>query len=129
MEARKVLTVDEVVLRINELNGKTVSVAGYLPKCGVYDCTLYRSKAEYEQLTRVRAYPIRSKGGSILGIPSLSVGAGRFYFDALAWLYWGRDVVITGAISNKCRIKGHFCLDRVGDLSPTTIRSGGSRSG
>ena len=46
---------DEVDPPIDELKGRTVSVAGYLPECGGYDCTLYRNKEDADEWDRFMA--------------------------------------------------------------------------
>jgi hypothetical protein len=124
-QSRRVLTVEEAVPRIDELNGRTVSVTGYLPKCYVYDCTLYRTKADADAWDRAVADARANKRFHFPDNPSLGIGTGGkgFEFDAKAAPFTKSYVVITGTITNKCRIDGKpSCTDRGPDLEPATIR-------
>jgi hypothetical protein len=131
---QEVLTVDEVVPRIDALNGRTVSVAGYLPHCSGYTCILYRTRVEAEEVDRGIAALRAGEPLNIPDFPALSIGIGpNWDFDRKAAPFEGRYVVITGTISNECRFRGKpACMDRGPDLKPTAIRAGsptGHRTG
>lgn len=124
---RKILTVEEVVARIDELDGRTVSVAGYLPECGGNNCILYRSKADSHQWDRVKVALSANRRVAIPDVPALGIGSGtNFEFDAKAAPFTHGYVVITGTITNECRFEGKpACTDRGPDLEPETIAAGG----
>jgi hypothetical protein len=121
-----VLTVEEVVPRIDELNGQTVSVAGYLSECGGYDCILHRTKADSDAWARVMIVLRANRRVPIPDVPILGIGSGtNFDFDAKAAPFANSYVVITGTITNQCRFQGRpACTDRGADLNPTAIRAG-----
>jgi hypothetical protein len=121
-----VLAVEEVVPRIDDLNGRTVSVAGYLAECSGYDCVLYRSKADADEFGRFLAAARANKRMSFPDRPVLGIGSGTDVdFDAKAAPFTNSYVVITGTITNECRLEGKpMCTDRGPDLKPTAIRAG-----
>jgi len=131
--SEKALTVDALLGRIDSLNGQTVRVFGYLPRCEVLSCALYRTKADSEKMDRsmqaMRA-PLDSgatdvSNSRIPPLPSLEIGHGATlaFFDTRARLVAGNYVVITGKVTNQCRSKGKpVCLDRGSDLEPAAIR-------
>lgn len=123
----QVLTVEEVVPRIDELNGRTVSVFGYLPECRGYTCILYRNKDDADEWDRMMTAIIANRPFSRRDVPILGIGAGgtRLEFDDKAAPFTKRYVVITGTITNECRFEGKpACTDRGPDLKPTAIRAG-----
>ena len=123
---QRVLTVEEAVPRIDELNGQTVSVAGYLPRCGGYDCILFRTKADSDAWDRAMMALRADRRVPILDVPMLGIGSGaNFDFDAKAAPFTNSYVVITGTVTNMCRFEGKpACTDRSTDLNPTSIRAG-----
>ncbi len=127
-EPQRVLTVEELIPRIEELNGETVSVAGYLSKCGGYDCILYRTKADADEWNRFMAALRANRQPAFPDLPTLGVGSGtNFDFDAKAAPFTNSHVVITGTVTNECRFEGKFaCTDRGPDIKPTAIRAAGS---
>lgn len=124
--SQEVLTVGEVVPRIEELNGQTVSVAGYLPRCGGYTCILYRSKEDFDEFARFIAAAHTDRRLPFPDVPTLGIGSGtNFDFDGKAAPFTNSFVVITGSITNECRFEGKpACTDRGPDLKPTAIRAG-----
>ncbi|HEV2748470.1 MAG TPA: hypothetical protein VGW34_14385 [Allosphingosinicella sp.] len=120
----KVLTVEEVVPRIDELDGQTVSVAGYLSECEGYDCILYRNKEDADERERFLVAIRVNKRAPVPDRPMLGIGTGtKLEFDAKAAPFRNSYVVITGTITNKCRYQGKSaCTDRTTDLEPTEIR-------
>lgn len=116
-------SVAELVPRIDELNGKTVRVAGYLDDCGGYSCDLYPSKADVAVWDRAFAELRRTNRPVLPELPVLGIGTGdKWEFDAKAAPFTGRYVVITGKVDNRCRYKGERgCTDRSPDLDPTGI--------
>jgi hypothetical protein len=122
----QVLTVKEVVPRIDELNGQTVDVSGYLSACRGYECVLYRTKQDADEWKRAIAAVSKSKRPLPLpDPPALAIGSGtNFEFDAKAASFTNSYVVITGRITNECRFEGKpACTDRGPDLKPTAIRA------
>lgn len=131
-------TVAELVPRIDELNGETVRVVGYLADCRVYSCELYPSKQDVAVWERVYA-ELRagrpSKGPPKLpDLPVLGIGSGEaidgdgtgdeFEFDRMAAPFTNSYVLITGKVTNQCRYKGERgCTDRSPDLEPARIAS------
>ncbi|MFC3309056.1 hypothetical protein [Blastomonas aquatica] len=80
----KPITVEEFIAHIDQLDGKTVKVTGYLGECESLSCTLYRNKAESEEVDRAMSV-IRAaleKGATdVSGLPlpnhpSVSIGPG-----------------------------------------------------
>jgi hypothetical protein len=132
--SKKPLTVTEVLEQIDRLNGKTVSVFGYIPRCEALSCMLHRNKAESDDVDRAMsviraAIAAGATDTSSFPFPShpyLGIGVGTpfTFFDLRAsLLYADSYVVITGKVSNECRSKGHVCFDRAADLEPTDIRA------
>jgi hypothetical protein len=127
--SEEVLTVEQAVPRIEELNGQTVSVAGYLASCGGYDCTLFRNKDDADEWDRYMAHAQANERPSLPfpDHPILGIGSGtNFDFDAKAAPFTNSYVVITGTMTNECRFEGKpACTDRGPDLKPTAIRAEG----
>ena len=130
---KKPLEIKEFLARIDQLNGQTVTVTGYLGECGALSCTLYRSKADSDDVDRAMA---KMRAALVEGAtdvssfpfpdhPSVSIGPGSqsSFFDWRAHFYTKGYVVITGEATNQCRSKNTMCFDRVGDLQPISIRS------
>jgi hypothetical protein len=131
-------TVAELVPRIDELNGGTVRVAGYLADCEGYSCDLYPSKqdaAVWERaFVELRAYKPSKAPPKLPDLPVLGIGSGEaiegeggrdaFAFDQMAAPFTNSYVVITGKVDNRCRYKGERgCTDRSPDLDPSKIMS------
>ena len=116
-------TVAELVPRIDELNGKTVRVAGYLGDCSGYECGLYPSKDDFAAWTRTIAELRKGNRPEQPRSPVLGIGTGeQSEFDSKAVPFTDRYVVITGKVSNQCRSKGEpACTDRSTDLDPISI--------
>jgi len=122
----RVLTVEEVVPRIDALNGQVVSIAGYLPRCAGYDCILFRTKADSDAWDRVMIALRTNRRVRIPDLPIVGIGSrADFDFDAQAAPFTNAYVVITGTVTNMCRFEGKpACTDRTTDLWPTAIRAG-----
>ena len=133
--APAVQTVAEIEPRIHALNGKTVSVGGYLGECAGFECRLFVDKAGWDKFVAsangtMEAIRRHNRGEKVdpsallftepqhLGIGS---GAG---FDQKAAGLTQRYVVITGRITDECRGPNNEpgCIDRSTDLEPTDIR-------
>lgn len=124
LAAPQVLTVEEVVPRIDELNGQTVSVTGFLSECRGHECVLFRTKQDADEWSRAIA-AVRAGGQLALSDPPMvGIGSGtNFDFDARAAPFISSYVVITGTITNECRFEGKpACTDRTTDLKPLAIR-------
>ena len=118
-----IFTVAELVPRIDELNGKTVRVAGYLANCGGYSCDLYPRKEDVAVWNRAFAELRKTRQFRQPDLPVLGIDSGEdFEFDEKAAPFTGSYVVITGKVTNQCRFKGERgCTDRSPDLEPTKI--------
>jgi len=131
--SKRPLTVDQVISQIDLLNGRTVSVVGYLSECESNSCRLYRNKAEADEVDRaMTAIRAASEAGSkdVSGFPfpnhpALGIGSGSRYsfFDLRASFFAKGHVVITGKVSNACRSKNVICFDRSSELEPSAIRA------
>lgn len=124
--SQELLTPERVILRIDELNGRTISVAGYLSDCAGYDCILYRTKADSDEVKRFMAAADANPRLPVPDVPMLGIGSGKnFDFDAKAAPFTNSYVVIKGLVTNECRFKGKpACNDRGPDLKPTAIWAG-----
>jgi hypothetical protein len=113
----EVLTVDTVVGHLQQLDGKTVRVSGYLPTCGRLDCTLYNNKREAD------LYALAAKQ-QVSKLPNfLAIGPNE-KFDTKAGPLAGQYVVVTGTITKECRAMDNAfaCPDRGPDIKPIDIR-------
>lgn len=131
--SKKPLTVDQVISQIDKLNGRTVSIVGYLSRCEGYDCRLYRNKAESDDVDRSMTAMRKAldagasdvSGFSFPNHPALGIGTGSRYsfFDLRASFFANGYVVVTGKVSNACRSKNVVCFDRSSELEPSAIRA------
>ncbi len=131
-------TVDEFIAQIDQLDGQTVAVTGYLGECEALSCMLYRNKAESDDVDRamsdIRAAlddgAIDVSGFPFPDHPSVSIGPGSptSFFDLRAHFYKNGYVVIRGEATNRCRSRNKACFDRVGDLLPNSISSASAPS-
>ena len=119
---RQVLSIDDVVARIDVLNGQTVRVEGFLKECGGYDCHLYKNETDARRAGEWMAAATRARRSPGYELPeSLGIGSDD-HFDAKAAPFVGRYVVITGKVDNRCLYQGkRSCLDRSPDIHPTAI--------
>ena len=134
----KPITVEEFIAQIDQLNGQTVSVTGYISECQANSCSLYRNKAESDEVDRamsVMRAALAEGATDVSGLPfpshpAVSIGSGsRFYFfDFRASFYANSYVVITGQASNRCYVEGMACFDRAADLEPIAIRAASAPS-
>lgn len=136
--SKKPITVEDFIARIDQLNGQTVSVTGYLGDCGALSCMLYRSKADFDDVDRAMSgmrAALEEGATDMSGFPfpkhpSVSIGPERqpSFFDLRDYFYTNGYVVITGKATNQCRLTNAACFDRVGDLQPMAIRSASAPS-
>jgi len=117
--------VEQVVPRIDRLNGTTVSVEGYLAQCTGYDCVLYRSEANADEAAIATAALREMRDQQPLDLPILGIGSGVDRdFDTKAAPFTGSYVVIVGTVTNMCRYRGKpACTDRTTDFQPISIRA------
>lgn len=125
------MSVPEVVNNLDELNGQTVTVGGYLAECGGYNCELFTDHTQIKgyaewwtqffAAVRRRERPAEPPPGMWQNV--LNIGSGND-FDRKARNYWNSYVLITGKVTNMCRHSGGEpgCTDRSPDLEPTSIR-------
>jgi hypothetical protein len=136
--SKKPITVEEFITQIDQLNGQTVSVTGYLGECEGYSCRLYRNKSESVDVDRAMS-AIRAalaegatdvSGFPFPNHPAVSIGTGSqlSFFDLRASFYTNSYIVITGQANNQCRLEGRACFDRAADLEPVAIRSASAPS-
>jgi hypothetical protein len=128
------MTVAELIPQIDRLNGQTISVVGYLSRCEVNSCPLYRNKAEADDVDRSMAAmraALAAGATDVSGFgfpdhPALGLGQGSSFafFDTRATFYANSYVVITGRVTNECRVEGKpVCFDRSNDVEPSAIRA------
>ena len=120
IDTARVWRVNEVLVNVDALNGKTVRVSGYLGVCEGYDCGLFQDKRHIENtdrwLTSLRSGKSGDHPGDWLGV------GGSPEFDATAKPFNHSYVVITARVSNQCRFQGKpACTDRAEDLIPLKI--------
>ncbi len=135
---KRPITVDEFISEIDRLNGRTVTVTGYLGECEGHSCRLYRNKAESDEVDRAMTDMQAALAEGVTDVsgfpfpnhPAVSIGTGsKFsFFDLRARFYADSYVAITGQATNQCRSEGWACLDRASDLEPTSIRSASAPS-
>jgi hypothetical protein len=123
------IAVDRLVPEIERLNGKRVTVIGYLPECMGYECRLFANEAEARQaatyfaelMSAPRPFEPRVKEPIWLGI-----GSGKdMTFDEQAKPFVGGYVKVTGIVTNRCRFQGQpACTDRSTDIEPDSIAAG-----
>ncbi|MEO5938504.1 MAG: hypothetical protein ABIQ43_05785 [Sphingomonas sp.] len=115
------MTVPQVIAQIDGLNGKTVSVRGYLGQCSGYTCGLFVDRVGHDAWYRYMDAISRRERPPIDNTPRLGIGAGKV-FDAKAASLQNSFVIITGKVTNMCRDNGRpACTDRTTDLEPTDI--------
>ena len=118
------MKVRDYIVNIDRLNGRRVSVAGYLPRCGGYDCVLFERSDGVQRTEEWFAAFARTHKDPGFELPEF-VGIGSAEgFDQQAARYIGRYVVITGTADNRCRDHGKWgCTDRGPDIHPETIEA------
>jgi|1185.fasta_scaffold137224_2 hypothetical protein len=123
IDTSRVLRVEEVIRNIDQLNGKTVRVGGFLGDCFGYDCGLFQDQAEWQE--EQRWWKAVNAGDKKAPAASNWLGIGGFgVFDAKAKPFNRSYVAITGRINNGCRYHGKpACTDRADELEPTGISS------
>jgi hypothetical protein len=135
------MTPAEVVTNIDHLDGRTVTVAGYLAKCSGYDCVLFSDKNQAKLaadwfdrfMAAARSHsqlpdgPPKSSDLNSLGIGSSNwecihhrTDDCLFEFDRKAAPFQNSYVLITGRVTKMCRDKQGLpgCLDRSTDIFP-----------
>ena len=117
IDTSRVMSVTEVLKNLDELNGKSVEVQGFMPECGAYSCVLFANEQLSKDFWRIANGPDRK-----VELPDfLSVGFDEA-FDRKAGPLAGRYVVVRARVSNKCRPGGvPSCTDRADDLIPLDI--------
>jgi hypothetical protein len=114
IDPNRMLSVDEVRQNLDSLNGRQVKVLGFMPDCGVYDCSLFANEQQAKDFWKVADGPDRKKK-----LPEfVEIGEARG-FDAKAGPLAGHYVVVTGRVTNECQRS--FCTDRAADLVPIDI--------
>jgi hypothetical protein len=124
-ESDKLRSIPDVIADIDALNGKTISVAGYLGECAGYECALFENEEGKRRYDRLIADLRRGQRSALAEPANLGIGSGaNFEFDRRAGPFRNSYVVITGRATSDCRHRGvSTCTDRSTDLEPTEIRS------
>lgn len=113
IDTNRVLSVDTVKQNLDELNGKAVKVAGFLPDCGGYDCSLFSTEQQAKNFWVIANDPHRKEK-----LPEfVEIGSVRG-FDEKAAPLAGHYVVVTGRVTTECK---SGCTDRGPNLIPATI--------
>jgi hypothetical protein len=122
-------SIEDVIAHIDSLDGKTVSVAGYLGKCAGYDCLLFSSRGDehaYSQgmakMTAMHAAGQRVAPTDLPRLKYLGIGSAGD-FDRKAAALVNGYVLITGKVTDRCREPGGEagCTDRTADIVPSDI--------
>lgn len=132
------MTVPQMIVQIDVLNGKTVRVGGYLGTCLGGDCYLFIDKPgqdaelRWRDATEPRASEAppqhadrspQASGPVPPRPPSISIGGGA-PFARKATQFENSFVVVTGKATNRCRDRGRpSCGDASIDIEPTDIVS------
>jgi hypothetical protein len=142
------MTPSEVVKSIQRLNGRTITVAGYLGNCAGYDCALYtdatQAKLAADWFKRLHVAMRNHDRRNLPEEPadswhkySLGIGSGDWQchqrrtdddclsaFDRKAAPFQNSYVLITGRATKMCRDEHGEpgCIDRSTDLFPTEIK-------
>jgi hypothetical protein len=112
--------VNEVDAHASELDGKTIRIRGWLPRCGGLDCSLYESKFDADTF-------LEQPGGKHL----LSIGADP-KFDAAVRPKLPANIVLEAKLNSEClnpRMRKNpdgtqyitICADRTDDLKPIRL--------
>jgi hypothetical protein len=113
IDTKRILSVHIVMQNLDELNGKAVKVAGFLPVCGVYDCSLFANEQQARDFWRIANDPHNKEK-----LPEfVEIGSVRG-FDAKAGPLAAHDVIVSGQVTNECK---QGCTDRGPNLLPTDI--------
>lgn len=106
-DAYEALTVAAASGDIVSLNGRTVTVQGWLSDpCGGYSCAIFPA-------------PVKP-GQNWPDGPYLSIAAETLVEPALT-RNQGRHVLLRGVLSSQCRSNGVRCLDRAPDITPISV--------
>jgi hypothetical protein len=114
VDANRTLTVAEVLQNLDALNGKQVSVAGFLPECGGYDCSLFANEQQAKDFWKIANS--RDRKEKLPEFVEIGFVPG---FDEKAGRLAGNYVVVSGRVTNQCH-PGE-CLDRGPNLIPTDV--------
>ncbi|MFL6728277.1 MAG: hypothetical protein ACJ8FS_17450 [Sphingomicrobium sp.] len=108
---------NEVLQNIDSLNGMRVKVFGFMPGCGVYDCSLFANEHQANDFWRIADSPERKEK-----LPQFVEIGSDPGFDAKSGPLTGHYVVVTGRVTNECRPHSReSCTDRGPDLVPIDI--------
>ena len=123
-----VLTVEEVIQDISstdsKLDGKTISIQGWLGSCGGTDCALYATSEDADVVGRGYS---RSDEWSAAMDRRLSIAADD-KFDGTAFFMQSSEVIVRGKINATWHAPPDEsgtqfgCLDRCDDITPISIR-------
>ena len=121
-------SVEEVLSDISSneshLDGKVVSVRGWLGECGGTNCGIFQSLSDARKVSQYRTLPDEEWMPAF--DRSLSIG-GNGAFDQRAMFMQFSEVVITGEINATWKAPpddsgmSFGCLDRCDDIRPQTI--------
>jgi hypothetical protein len=117
-----VWTVDQAFQHAAKLDGRTILVRGWLPRCGGLDCTLYSSKTAADRFWENRGHN-----------RILSIGAAP-EFDRVIRSQVPAEIVLRARVNADCLRKNEIrnpdgtidiilCADRTDDLIPLQIIS------
>ena len=113
IDTKRILSVDTVMQNLDELNGKDVKVAGFMPGCGGYDCSLFSTEQQAKDFWVIANDRKRKEK-----LPKfVEIGWVRG-FDEKAAPLAGHYVIVIGRVTNECR---SGCLDRGPNLVPASI--------
>ena len=120
------MSVEEVIADIEVLDGKVVTVRGWLGQCGGYDCGLFASLDDARIVERGD-----HESGEWLAAMDRRLGIGpNDSFDAMASMMQFQEVIVRGKVDATCITGrdpdhpnfGFMCFDRASDIEPQSIR-------
>ena len=120
------VSVAEVVDNIDALNGKIVTVRGYLGTCAGSDCEIFVNRADSAKWWGNFAKASAGEHVEDEHVVYLSIGS-SVDFDRKAAPLQNRRVTVIGTVSNHCRrgflglFKRNVCTDRADDIRPIDI--------
>ena len=113
----EVLTVPQVAEHIHYLDGKIVTVEGWLGKCAGYDCHISPS---HDDMYTIVVVDYHSEKWSAAMDRSLSIGGSEAFDQVAAPLQFSK-VRIKARINDRCWSLA--CTDRADILEPISIKS------
>ena len=109
----------EVRQNIQALDGKVVTVEGWIGRCDATNCGLYASLEDAELVEDWRPKDNGRPSDAWYAAMNrrVSIG-GNAWFDFRVQFFAMSKVKVRGRIDSYCRTEGVFCFDRANELEP-----------